>query len=397
MQITIDAAGRQIVLIGTAHVSRESIDEVAVFIHEEQPNMVCIELDRARYDAMTGSDAWQKLDMIKVFREGKGFLLVANLVLSSFQRRLGTALGVRPGDEMLSALTAAQELNIPYSFCDREVQVTLRRAWAQCGFWSKCKLLSVLLSSALSSEKLSEEEVENLKQNSELDGMMRELSVFLPAVKTVVIDERDYYLAAKIWENSAGKSKTVAVVGAGHLNGIQAHLDAFSQHNDESPHSLDALEAVPPPGLFSKISAWVIPALIALFVVAGILSADITIVRDSLIRWLLWNGSLAAVGAVMALAHPLAVIAAFIGAPVGTLSPFISVGLFSGIAQAYLCRPRIKDAESLIDDAATVKGIYRNRILHILLVFFLSSIGGIAGNIISFASFAQIFAGFFSR
>jgi pheromone shutdown-related protein TraB len=391
-QIELDKGN--ITLIGTAHISRESIEEVSRCIREEKPDIVCVEIDSGRYDSITGAN-WQKLDMIKTIREGKGFLLIANLVLSSFQRRLGSEAGVEPGEEMKAAIQIAKELGIPFAFCDREVQLTLRRAWAKCGFFSRAKLLSVLISSAFNTTKISEEEIENLKKNSELDSMMNEISDFLPEVKETLIDERDYYLAAKIWEESAGKNKTVAVLGAGHLNGVRAHIEKFASEQIEKKIDLSAIEVTPRPGLWSKIAAWIIPALIIIFVAIGIWRADFSQVSEGLLRWLIWNGSLAALGALIALAHPLAILISFIGAPIGTLSPVISVGLFSGIAQAWLRRPRIEDAQTLTDDAMSIKGIYRNRITHILLVFFLASLGGAIGNIISFASFAKIISNFF--
>ena len=164
--------GRDINLIGTAHVSRESIEEVAQAIREEKPGMVCVELDEGRYAAISQKENWERLDVAKVFKEGRGFLLIANLVLSGFQRRLGNELGVKPGEEMKTAIETAKEMGIPYSLCDREVQITLRRAWARCGLWSRCKLLASLLSGAFTTEKLSADEIENLKKRSELDGMM---------------------------------------------------------------------------------------------------------------------------------------------------------------------------------------------------------------------------------
>jgi hypothetical protein len=209
---TIRLGNREIILIGTAHVSRESIDEVGRAIREESPGQVCVELDAGRYTSMTQRDNWEKLDMAKVFKEGKGFLLMANLVLSGFQRRMGAELGVKPGEEMKAALDAAAELGIPHSLCDREVQLTLRRAWGRCGLWSKCKLLASLISSALTTEKLSGDEIEALKKGSELDGMMEELAAYLPSVKATLIDERDRYLAAKIW--TAGTAGAIGAAGA---------------------------------------------------------------------------------------------------------------------------------------------------------------------------------------
>ncbi|MDR2510533.1 MAG: TraB/GumN family protein [Spirochaetaceae bacterium] len=392
-QVYVNASGKNIVLIGTAHISLQSIDEVANFIESKNPALVCVEIDSGRYDSMTGGDAWQKLDMIKVFREGRGFLMIANLVLSSFQKRLGMSLGVKPGSDMKAAIDIAKARNIPFAFCDREVHITLRRAWAKCGLWSRCKLISVLLSSVFTREELSGEDIENLKHSSELDGMMNELSKFLPEIKTVLIDERDYYLAARIWQESSPGELCAAVVGAGHLAGIKNHIENFARES-ETAVNLEEIEKIPKAGIAGKIIEWLIPLLIAAFVVVGIASANFGLVKEGLFKWLILNGSLAALGAAAALAHPLTVLISFVGAPIGTLSPFISVGLFSGLAEAALRRPKVIDAERLVEDATTIKGIYRNRITRILLVFFLASLGGVIGNLISFTSLARLFSSF---
>uniref|UniRef100_A0A7C3IJI7 TraB/GumN family protein n=1 Tax=Gracilinema caldarium TaxID=215591 RepID=A0A7C3IJI7_9SPIR len=370
---------REIILVGTAHVSRESIDEVQGIIRDEKPDMVCVELDSGRLASMTQQDSWEKLDLVKVFKEGKGFLLMANLVLSSFQRRLGQNMGVKPGDEMKAAIDTAAELGIPYSLCDREVQLTLKRAWSSCGFWSKNKLLATLLSSAFTTEKISEHEIEALKDKNELDNMMTELSDYLPEVKKTLIDERDQYLAAKIWASQG--TRIVAVIGAGHMGGVSAHLGKIVR--GEASVDTSELEQLPPPSLFSKLAPWIIPALIIALIVAGFFKSGGSVSISMLIQWMLWNGSLAALGTILALGHPLSVLTAFLGAPVATLNPFIGVGLFAGIVEATLRRPRVQDIEHLAEDVTSLRGLYRNRVSRALLVFFLSSLGGAIGNFIS--------------
>ncbi len=397
--MTINLGGKEIKLIGTAHISRESIEEVKKIITEEKPCLVCVELDSARFNAMTQNDNWEKLNLTKAFKEGKGFLLIANLVLASFQKRLGNELGVKPGEEMKTAVETAEELGISYALCDREVQTTLRRAWAKCGLWSKVKLLAALLASAFSTEKLKPEEIENLKNKNELDGMMGELADYLPAVKATLIDERDRYLAAKIWaaasENKSGQTdetkKIAAVVGAGHIQGIKSHLEKL--FSGEENTDVSELDKIPPPGIAGKIAGFIIPAAIVAIIAAGFFMVGKDVGLSMLLHWLLWNGSLAALGAAVALAHPLAVLASFVCAPIGTLNPFIGVGLFSGFVQAALLKPRISDLENMTNDAASLKGIYRNRITRALLVFFLSTIGGAVGNFISVPAIAGLLKG----
>ncbi|MDR0587231.1 MAG: TraB/GumN family protein [Treponema sp.] len=378
------AGDREIVLVGTAHVSRESIEEVKGTIQEEHPDMVCVELDQGRYDAISKKENWEKLNVAKVFREGKGFLLMANLVLAGFQRRLGKELGVQPGEEMKTALETAEKLGIAWALCDREVQITLRRAWSRCGLWSKSKLMASLVSSAFVTEKLSEAEIENLKKRSELDGMMDELAQYLPAVKQTLIDERDRYLAAKIW--TAGGKKVLAVVGAGHMAGLKSHLEKISAGEESS--DVEELNQIPPPGLFSRIIPWILPALIAFLIGYGAYRLGFGESFSMLKRWLLWNGSLAALGTVVALGHPLSVLVSFVGAPIATVNPFIGVGLFSGLTEATIRKPRVRDASSINEDIGSLKGVYGNRITRALLVFLLSSIGSMVGNIISIPAIA---------
>ncbi|MDR0568151.1 MAG: TraB/GumN family protein [Spirochaetaceae bacterium] len=391
-RITVSLKDREIILVGTAHVSRESIEEVSRIIRENQPDMVCVELDAGRYKAITDKDHWEALDLAKVFKEGKGFLLIANLVLSSFQRRMGVKIGVKPGEEMKIAIDTAQELGIPYALCDREVQLTLRRAWTRCGLWSKCKLLASLLSSAFSSEKLSEEEIENLKKRNELEGMMTELAEYLPEVKETLIDERDRYLAAKIWTSGTGQTgavkKQVAVVGAGHLPGIKACLEKIA--SGETGEDVSALDTIPAAKGFAKMIGWIVPALIVLLIAIGFVKVGPEMSMAMLLRWVLLNGSLAALGALIALAHPLAILVSFIGAPIGTISPFIAVGFFSGLTEVSLRKPRVSDTETISDDVMSIRGIYRNRITKALLVFFLSSFGGAVGNMLSIPSLAGL-------
>jgi pheromone shutdown-related protein TraB len=381
---------REIILVGTAHISKDSVVEVDRVIRREMPDTVCIELDEGRFASMMHRENWEKLDIVKELRGGKGFLIIANLVLGSFQRRMGDVLGVKPGEEMRAAVDTAAALGIPHTLCDRSVQTTLRRAWAKCGFFDKCKLLASLLSSAFTTEKLGENEIEELKDKSALDAMLAELSDFLPAVKETLIDERDHYLAAKIWESPG--SKLVAIVGAGHVPGLSAQLEKIAIAPDGGKALCDVqnIEKIPPKGFFAKAAPAIIPLVIVALIAIGFFRLGPAMSLNMVLRWFIWNGGLAAVGAIIALAHPLAVLAAIVGAPAGTISPVLSVGMFSGVAQALLVRPRVGDAEGLNADITSLKGIYRNRITRALLVFFLSSIGGMIGNIISIPSLAGL-------
>jgi len=385
----LSVAGRQIILVGTAHISLESVSEVRTIIEEDRPDRVCVELDEARYRSLTEGSAWQNLNIGKVLREGKGFLLLSNLVLSSFQKRLGADMGVKPGAEMIAAVDAAKALGIPFSLCDRQIQVTLRRAWARTGFWGKSKMLSAMFASVFSSEKLTAEEIEKLKRKDVLQEMLDELAAYLPAAKEVLIDERDAYLAEKILRSEG--ARIVAVVGAGHVQGITARLEAAAVRDEKV--DTDALEAIPGKRRAAKIIPWIVPALLVLLIGTGFLKSGWQMSLSLAVKWLLANGGLAALGSLLAFAHPLTIVIAFVGAPIATLNPFVGIGLFTGIAEAYLRKPRVRDFENLLTDVASVRGFYTNRVTHILLVFLLSSVGGMIGNFVALPWIAALLSG----
>ncbi len=389
-RVRLTVGERELILVGTAHVSRDSVDEVKAVIAEEKPDRVCVELDDGRHTSMSQGTSWQNLNIGKVIREGKGFLLMANLVLASFQRRLGRDLGVKPGEEMLAAVQAAQELGIPYSLCDRTIQVTLRRAWGKTGFWGKMKMISAMLASVFTNEKLTAEDIEKLKQKDVLQSMMEELADFLPAAKAVLIDERDLYLAARILE--APGRKVVAVVGAGHMAGIVRQINELAARKE--PIDLAPLDELPTRGLVSRIIPWTIPAAIVVIFGLGFLRAGWVKGLDLFLLWVVVHGGLAAIGSLLALAHPLTILVAFVGAPIGTFNPFGKIGLFTGLSEAFLRKPRVRDVESLTDDVLTFKGFYTNRVTHILIVFFLSTLGAAIGNLVAFPLLAtRLFGG----
>lgn len=370
---------RTIVLVGTAHVSRESVTEVESIIREEMPNRVCVEIDAQRYRAITQPNTWSSMNIYKIIKERKAFLLLGNLVLQAFQRRMGMDLGVKPGEEMRAAIRVSEELGIPFSFADREIQTTLRRAWAKSSLWGKNKLLAALLASVFSNEKLSEDEIEELKHKSELESMLEELADYLPAAKRVLIDERDQYLATKIFESEG--EKVVAVVGAGHVPGIIRWLEALQQGERQS--DLSGIDFVPPPGVIAKSAKWIIPALVAGLIIYGFVNSGWSGGLEALSRWILVNGTLSALGALAALAHPLTIAASFLAAPVTSMNPTIGVGIVTGLLEAIFRKPRVQDLEALPDDILSLKGFFTNRFTHILIVFFFSTIGSAVGTFVA--------------
>ena len=376
-QRIVECNGRKITLIGTAHVSKESVEEVKETIKTINPDCVAVELDEKRADSIQNSEKYKELDIVQVLKRGEGFLLIANLILASFQRKMGQNVGVKPGDEMLAAIEVAKELNIPTALVDRPIQITLRRAWAKNGFMGRIKLLSTLIASAFSKEEVSAEEIEKLKKQSEMDSMMTELAEYMPVIKEVLIDERDKYLATNIW-NSQGNN-VVAVLGAGHLPGVEAHLIKMSKNEEVADNS--EISSVPPKKVASKIAGWIIPTIVIAVIVAGFVYGGTKAGSMMLTTWFLWNGIPAAIGTTIALAHPITVIVAFLTAPFTSLCPFIGVGFVTGIVQAIVQKPKVTDIETLQDDIS-LKGFYKNRILKVLMVFVLSSLGSSIGTFI---------------
>ncbi len=381
----IEAAEKQFILIGTAHVSAESVAEVESEIRAEKPDCVAIELDEQRLKSLNDTEAWKNLDVVKILREGKGFLLIANLVLSSFQKRMGEGAGVRPGDEMRAGIRVAKELDIPSVMVDRPIQTTLRRAWAKTSFIGKSKLLTTLLGSAFGNEEVSTEQIESLKNASEMDGMMAELSEAMPVVKEVLIDERDRYLASKIWESVTGahdeRKKVLAVLGAGHLPGVERTLGEIANGN-KSLTDVSEISTIPKKTAKTNFFKWFISILIVALIAFGFVIGGKEKGADMLGAWLIWNGLLAGVGAILAAAHPLAILVSIVGAPFTSLCPFIGVGFLSGLVQAVMKKPRVRDLETVQDDM-NLKGIYKNRLLRVLLVFLLSSIGSSIGTFVA--------------
>ena len=377
-QKVLEFGDKKITLIGTAHVSKESVEEVVAAIKDIKPDCVAIELDEKRADSIQNKEKYRELDIVKVLKRGEGFLLLANLILASFQRKMGLNVGVKPGDEMLAALSTAKEMNIKTALVDRPIAATLKRAWGKSSFIGKVKLLSSLLASAFTKEEISEEQIENLKNNSEMDSMMSELAEYMPVIKEVLIDERDKYLASKIWDNAG--NNTIAVLGAGHLPGVQAHLEKMASGSETS--DVEEISKIPPKSFFAKCLGFLIPAIIIGLIAAGFVYGGLKAGTSMLTTWFLWNGIPAAIGTLLSLAHPITIIIAFFTAPFTSLCPFIGVGFVTGVVQAIICKPKVSDIESLQDDVCSVKGFYKNRILKVLLVFILSSLGSTIGTFV---------------
>jgi pheromone shutdown-related protein TraB len=368
----LEVDGREIVLIGTAHISRESAEIVREVIEKERPDSVCVELDAQRYAALSQKRRWESLDLKQVIRRRQLAALIANLLLASYQKRLGGALGVLPGTELLEATRVAEELGIPVSLCDRDVRVTLRRAWTSMSLIKKVQLLTTFTASAFERPELDEAELRRLRDKDVLSELMEELGHAMPALKRVLIDERDTYLAQRIRE-AAGR-RIVAVVGAGHVEGMRR---ALLEARDVDLRALDTVPAISP---IWKWVGWGIPALIVGALVWIGWSKGPEVAGQNLIFWILANGIPSTLGAAAALAHPLTIAAAFFVAPVTSLTPVIGAGYVLAFLQAYVQPPLVSEFESVSDDVASPRAWWRNRLLRILLVFVLTTIGSVVGT-----------------
>ena len=390
MTKTVTLGERTVLLVGTAHISEQSVRDVREAIAAEQPDCVCVELDAGRYATISQQRNWMELDIRRVLKQRKGFLLLTNIVLHSFQRRLGLDLGVQPGAEMAAAIAAAEAEEIPFVLCDREIQVTLRRAWRRSRLWGRLKLLAALLAGAFSKEELEPAQIEALKEKGALQNMLEELAEYLPRVKEVLIDERDRYLAARIF--AAGGVRTVAVVGAGHVPGIERWLSVYARRAPRDGE-LAELDHVPPRGVAGRLLPWTVPALFVALVTYGFLRAGAEMTIEKLTQWVLVNGTFAALGALVALAHPVTVLASFAAAPITSANPTIGVGLVAGLVQAFVRKPRVADFENLSEDVTSLRGILRNRVTHVLAVFFLSSVGSAIGTFVGLSFLTSLLRG----
>lgn len=377
---------REIILLGTAHISQESIGQVQDAIRTERPDRVCVELDAGRLKALTEPDRWKALDLKSVIRQGQLSTLVANLMLSSYQKRMGQQTGVRPGQELLAAVEVSEELGIPYDLADREVKTTLKRAWRLTPWYRRFMLLGTLFGSLFDRSKVTEEQLREIRQQDTLGAMMEEFGKSFPELKQVVISERDHFLAGRIL--AAQGKKVLAVIGAGHLAGIARLIE-----NGEAPVEEVHLTHIPKPSSAGKFIGWSLPLLVIGALVAIGIQKGLGAVGDNLLYWVWMTGLPAAAGTALALPHPLTIVTAFLLAPITTLHPLLGVSTFTALAQALLMPPRVHEMESVGDDIATVSMWWRNRLLRIFLCFLLpglpTTIGMVMGGIHIFKNVTQ--------
>jgi pheromone shutdown-related protein TraB len=364
--------GKEILLIGTAHVSRQSAKLVEDTIHEQTPDTVCVELCQTRLASLKDADRWRNMDIVKVIKEKKALLLFVNLLLASFQKKIADKFGIKPGQEMINAIKAAEAVNAHIVPSDREIQITLSRVWRGMGLWEKLKLMFSLVFSFGASDDINEEDIEQMKQEDILQTLLADVKKTHPIIEKSLINERDQYLAEKI--RTAPGEKIVAVVGAAHAPGIKRYLAS----NEEI--DLDELNIIPPGGKAGKILKWAIPAAILVLFATGFLMEGKNAGADMIWIWIAANGIFAGIGALVALAHPLTIIASIIAAPLTSLNPMIAAGWVSGLVEAFSRKPKVKDFEAIPADIVSIKGFWRNSVTRILLVVIFTNLGSAIGT-----------------
>lgn len=360
-------------ILGTAHVSTASVEAVREQISTYKPDRVAVELCDSRHQALTSDRRLDKEGLLKVVKEGKAPLVLLQSLLAAEQRKMGLDEGQQPGAELLAAVQEAEAAELEVALIDRDIQTTLRRAWKKMRFREKVRILWSLLGD---DEDEDAPEVNELLEDQDLlTSLMEELRTFSPGAGLVLIDERDSYLAGKLALLHDDDKKTLAVVGAGHLKGIEKHL---SEQSMPDKSSLDDLNQLPVRGRFSKSIPWLIP----LFVMSLIGYSIATGSRDSLIEmftvWTAANAVFAALGCALARGHPLAILTAAAASPITSLNPTLAAGWFAGYVQLKIKEPTAEDLQQFLK-LESLGSFWSNKAGRVLMVTSLSNLGSMAG------------------
>ena len=366
---TLDYQGKKIILIATAHVSKDSAELVKQIIEEERPDSVCIELDEDRYNSIQNPNAWEKTDIVKVIKEKKVGFLVANLALASYQKKIAKNLNTNVGGEMIQGIESAKELGATLVLADRKIQTTFLRIWRKLSLWEKGKLLVSLLFSDDDDATISNEDLQELLKADMLETALADIRKQFPKIGDILISERDQYLAAKIKE--APGEKIVAVLGGAHVPGVKQEI--------YRTQDIDSISTIPSKSPVSKIVGWLIPAaLIGLLFYAFFVNIQTGLQQLSV--WVLWTGVLAAVFTALSLAHPLSILTSLVAAPFTTINPVLACGWFTGLVEASIKKPTVKDIQRIPEDIFSFKGFFKNRFLRIILVVFMANLGASIGT-----------------
>jgi pheromone shutdown-related protein TraB len=381
--VEVDAHGVRFTLLGTAHVSRSSAEVVTRLAASGRFDAVAIELDAGRHAALTDADRWAKMDLFRVFREGKAGMVAANLALGAFQQRLADQLDIEPGAEMKAAIEGARAAGLPLLLVDRDIGVTLRRVYASVPWWQRMTILAGLAASVLSREEISEEEIERLKEGDMLEATFTEFAERSERLYLPLITERDRYIAARLEQEAAGlaheerRPNILVVLGAGHLQGVSSTLR--DPPTAPPAERIATLSEVPRGRRWGKIVPWLIVAVVLVGFALGFArspSLGLSLLAD----WVIINGGLAAIGALIALAHPITIVVTALAAPLTSLNPLIGAGFVAAGVELWLRKPNVGDFATLRQDVTTVRGWWRNRVARTFLVFLFATLGSAVGT-----------------
>lgn len=378
--------GEQLIsVLGTAHVSRTSAEKVRELLATGEFDAVAVELGEGRYRKLTQPDSHRDMDLFKVLKEGKAAMAVASLALGAFQQRTAEHLDIEPGADMRAAIEEANKAGYPVLLIDRDIGVTLKRIYRNVPFMRRMHLFAGLLLSVVSREKVSEEEIERLKEGDVLESTFAQFAEKEHDLYEPLIDERDRYMAARLMQEVANSDHRhiVAVVGAGHFNGIKRYLNARTGDSMEQlKNELAGLDEIPPASVWVKWLPWLVTALILCGFVIGF-SRSPSLGWKLVVEWVLINGGLSSLGAAFAAAHPLTVISAFVAAPITSLNPMIGAGMVTAAVEMWVRKPSIGDFDRLRIDTAHLKGWWKNRVSRTLLVFVLATLGSAIGTYVA--------------
>jgi pheromone shutdown-related protein TraB len=386
---TINIGDSRVTLLGTAHVSPASVEDVRRELASGDYDAVAVELCNSRYRAMTQPESLENMNLFQVVRDGKAGMVAASLALGAYQQRLADQFGIRPGAEMEAAIEGARDAGLPVLCIDREIGITLKRIYRGIPWWRRTALITGLLASSLSRERIDETEIERLKEGDLLESTFAEFAERDATLYQCLIAERDRFMAARLQQRIRQRKPKhlLAVVGAGHLEGLER---ALREPLADPAAEIAALEHTPPPSRWVRWMPWIVVAVIVAGFVAGF-SQSTALGLRLVVEWVVINGGLAALGAVIAVAHPLTVLTAFVAAPLTSLNPTIGAGMVCAAAELAFRKPQVKDFRTLRQDAATLPGWWRNRVSRTLLVFFLTTLGSAAGTYIAgFRIFEQV-------
>ena len=375
-EITRD--GVHYTLLGTAHVSRASVEAVVSMATSGQFDAIAVELCPARHLALTKQQQWKDMDLYRIIREKKAGLVMANLALGAYQRRIAEQFGIEPGAELKAAADAAEAHDLPLQLIDRDLATTLKRSYRAVPWYKRLMLSAGLVMSTVSSDEIDEEQIEKLKEGDILESTFTEFAEQSPELYEALIGERDRFMAARLrQENTENEGKRILVViGAGHLEGLAGYL-ASDQQDPQT--EVETLSLLPAPTRWLKLIPWLIAAAVLTGFWIGF-SRSPELGWELVTLWVVINGGLAALGALIARAHPVTIVSAMVAAPLTSLNPAVAAGMVTGLVESALRKPKVSDLERLRDDVTTIKGWFKNPATRILLVFFFSNLGSAIGT-----------------